>query len=77
MTLYDDVMNAKPLFNTAQEALIHYVKEYEVLGRKHGMTGNEFWHEAEHSSHNTEDYRKIMSLRMRINMCVNMIKEGL
>jgi hypothetical protein len=76
MSLYDDVMNSKPLFGSYQEALTHYTKEYEGLGRKHGKTGNEFWEEAENSSVYTEDYRKIMSLRMSINMCIHLIKKG-
>ena len=77
MSLYDDVMNAKPLFSSAQEALVHYVKEYEALGRKHGMTGNEFWNEANILHITMKTIETIMSLRMSINMCVNMVKEGL
>jgi hypothetical protein len=77
MTLYDDCVAAskKPLFSSYKEALEHYTKEYEALGAKHGMTGDQFWEEAESSCMYTEDYSAIMKLRRSIQFCHYAIKE--
>jgi hypothetical protein len=62
MSLYDDVMASSPLFGSNREALEFYTSEYEALGAKYGMTGDEFWEEAENSSMNTDDHAKIRRL---------------
>lgn len=43
--------------------------EYEALGQKHNMTGDEFWLEAEGALKTVEDYEIIMRLRRQIAMC--------
>jgi hypothetical protein len=68
MTLYEEVMKVKAQFETNQEALEFFTKEYEALGEEYGMSGDDLWFEAENSSNCTENYRKIMSLRMKIQM---------
>jgi len=73
MSLYDDAMNSKPLFKSPEDALEHYVKEYEALGAKYGKTGEEFWIEAESSPIYKEDYGKIMSIARSIMMARHLI----
>jgi hypothetical protein len=63
MSLYDDVLKAKPLFKNAEEAFEFYTKAYEALGAKYNMSGDEFWEKAENSSKEAEDYSEIRSLR--------------
>lgn len=75
MTLYEEVMEIKAQFETNQEALKFFIKEYEALGEEYGMSGNEFWMEAENASMLTEDHRKIMRLQRSIQMCKYLIEK--
>src|ERR1700688_3174578 len=75
MTIYDELENMKTKFKTNEEALEHFTTEYEELGSEYGMTGDEFWFDAESSPDLTEDYRKIMRLRRSIDMCNYLIKK--
>jgi hypothetical protein len=75
VTLYEEVMNTKAQFETNEKALEHFTKEYEDLGSKYGVTGDEFWQEAEDSINLTEDHQKIMRLSRSIQMCKYLIKK--
>lgn len=59
---------SSPRFASNEEAYKHYTTEYEALGAKYGMTGDDFWCEAENESHLTEDHIQIMSLSRGIAM---------
>lgn len=78
MSLYDQTMNSRltPEFSSPGEALIHFVKEYEDLGAEYGMSGDDFWLEAESSSRNTEDYQKIRRLSRQIQMSKHLIEKN-
>lgn len=73
-TLYEEFTKAKPQFNTNEEALDHFIKEYDDLGSLYGMSGDDFWLEAEDSSYLNEDHIKIMRLQRQIQMCKHLIK---
>jgi hypothetical protein len=75
ITIYEEVMKMKPKFETNEEALEHFKEEYEALGQKHGLTGEEFWADAESSAILTEDHRTIMRLRRSIQMCTYLIEK--
>ena len=76
MTLYDKVMNSKPIFNSPEEALEFYTKEYYELTAKYGKSGHEFWLEAERSSQWSEDYSKILTLARNIGMARYQIEKN-
>lgn len=71
---------SKPQFASNEEAYESYKKEYDALGQKYNMSGDDFWMEAETASTWSctlrEDYQRIMSLRMRLNMCKYLIDKN-
>ena len=75
VTLYDEVCKKKAEFKSAKQALNYYKQEYNDLGAKHGMSGKDFWMEAESSEMLTEDQRKIMRLQKAIQMCYYLIQK--
>ena len=76
MTLYEDAMNMKPEFQSNEEALEHFQKEYDELGAKHNMTGDQYWQVAEHSLKFEEDQWRILGLARHIQMCEYLIKKA-
>lgn len=66
-------METKARFQTNQEAYKYFKKEYESLGQRYGLTGDDFWIEAECAdgarTSRTEDYNKIMTLHRQMGMC--------
>ena len=74
MSLYDDAMNSKPQYSSAEEALIAFTAEYEALGAKYGMTGYDLWLETEHARIWTDDHHKIHRLYRMIGICHRLIK---
>jgi hypothetical protein len=75
MSLYEQVMRLKPQFPSAQDALAHLQSEYDGLGKRYSMTGDEFWIEAENSGRNNDDTRMIRKLHMQIGMCNYLINK--
>lgn len=77
MTLYEQVMESmkNPKFKSLEDALKHYILEYDTLGKKHGMTGDEFWFRAESSEDWTEDCSRISMLSHSIKMLKHLIKK--
>ena len=77
MSLYDEVMKARanPQFKSAQEGLDFYLEEYEALGAEYGLTGDEFWMQAEESELLNEDHKRIMRLQRGIQMFRHLIKK--
>lgn len=76
-SLYDQVMDIIPEFSSNEEAYEHFKDEYEAIGQKYGMSGDDFWIEAEESdglnSYKTEDYNAIRSAHRAISMCLYLI----
>lgn len=70
------IQDSEPEFDSAQEALDFFTKEFDALGKEYGKTGEEFWQEAESSSTNTDDYSKIRELSRNIAMAKDLIKQG-
>lgn len=68
MSLYDEVMKNRPEFSSNQQALATFEKQYTKLTVKHGLTGDDFWYEAESSSDLTADHKEIMRLARLIQM---------
>ena len=75
MSLYEDLINSKPLFESNEEALKFYTEKYEALGAKHGMTGDQYWMLAEHASKFEEDHWEILGLARRIAVAKHFAKE--
>lgn len=70
-SLYDDVMKAKAVYGSNKGALLDYEKCYEELTHAYGMSGDEFWMEAEtvpFSMERSEDHMIIMKLARAIKM---------
>lgn len=63
----------KPDFDSNEIALDFFLDKYEVLGAKYGMSGDDFWAEAESSYQNTEDHNEIMRLHKNINMLMYLV----
>jgi hypothetical protein len=79
MSLYDDAIESmkKPLYSSGEEALEAFTAEYEALGAKHGMTGYEFWLQAENEVGIwSEDHNKIHRLHRMIDVCYRLIEKG-
>lgn len=68
-TLYQQLMEATPEFESKEEALGHYTKLYEELG------GNERWLDAESSQFLNEQDREIMRIARCIHMCKYLIEK--
>jgi hypothetical protein len=77
MSLYDMVKEdmEKKLFKTNEELLKNFMEEYEALGAEYGMTGEEFWVEAESASKQIPDHWIIMRLARSIHMCKYLIEK--
>ncbi|CAM6005512.1 unnamed protein product [Sphagnum balticum] len=81
MSLYDQFMEAKAQFNSTEEAFQYFYAEYQNLGYKYGMSGDDFWMEAEEHdgnySYKTKDYEAIRTLHMQLAMCRYLINKDL
>jgi hypothetical protein len=75
-TLYEKILKMKPQFETNEEALNQFSKEYKNLTESYGLKDDEFWFEAESSSNLTEDHQEIMSLAGSIRMCKYLINKN-
>ena len=75
MSAYEQFTKMEPQFASIEAALTYYIKEYEELGQKYGMSGEDFWWEAERSSSWTDDMNRIQTLRRQIGMCHHLINK--
>jgi len=64
----DLIMDYLRLYNEANRAL-------DVLGKKHGKNGFEFWLESEEAYYEKEDYAEARRLRMRMSTCRKFIMD--
>ena len=73
MSLYDHIMQLSPRFSSNEEAYRHFKDEYEALGQKYEMSGDDFWMESEeadgHFTYKTADYEEIRRLHRSLSMC--------
>ena len=76
MSAYEQFTKMEPQFASIEAALTYYIKEYEELGQKYGMGGEDFWWLAEIAPTKwTEDMGKIQTLRRQIGMCHHLINK--
>lgn len=73
LTPYEEVLCVKWRFKTNEEALEHFLKEYEDLGSKYNMAAQEFWMESETVPVMNEDHIKCCRLARQVQMCKYLI----
>lgn len=68
MSLYDDVMAARPKYNSRKEAIEWLTVDLELLAARMKLTVSELLHEAEHSPVFKEEYLEASRLARQIGI---------
>lgn len=65
----------KPLFQSTQQALNHFLQQAQDLEQKHGRSFEDLFLEAEHSMDWTPEQEEIFHLSRQIDMCKNLMRK--